>query len=392
MVKRVAVQKNNSLIDNNIKPIYAEILSAIISLILVFFGAQSVDAASLILSPSSGSYHQGENFTVSVLLNTDQPANAVYGIVAYPTKYINVISVNNTNSIIDFWVNKPSFSNFGNSGNITFEGIILNPGFTGSGGKIANIVFRAKEQGSADIKITELAILANDGLGTNIASVGGQSNFVFTSPLPPGQNKPPVGEKVNIIDKKLTAYHEAGHAIVSHFLPNSDPVHRISVVSRGMALGYTLIPPMKDKLHETKTNLLEKIMIMMGGRVAEEITFNEVTTGAANDFDQATTIAKAMVIEYGMSPLGPINFGPSFDVTDIGKTYYQESKLSQNMLSKIDEEIKKIITQSYENSKKILIKNKKSLNKVAQELIKKESLDQEDFEAIVGKKKQIINK
>ena len=205
MVKRVAVQKNNSLIDNNIKPIYAEILSAIISLILVFFGAQSVDAASLILSPSSGSYHQGENFTVSVLLNTDQPANAVYGIVAYPTKYINVISVNNTNSIIDFWVNKPSFSNFGNSGNITFEGIILNPGFTGSGGKIANIVFRAKEQGSADIKITELAILANDGLGTNIASVGGQSNFVFTSPLPPGQNKPPVGEKVNIIDKKLTA-------------------------------------------------------------------------------------------------------------------------------------------------------------------------------------------
>ena len=204
MVKRVAVQKNNSLIDNNIKPIYAEILSAIISLILVFFGAQSVDAASLILSPSSGSYHQGENFTVSVLLNTDQPANAVYGIVAYPTKYINVISVNNTNSIIDFWVNKPSFSNFGNSGNITFEGIILNPGFTGSGGKIANIVFRAKEQGSADIKITELAILANDGLGTNIASVGGQSNFVFTPPLPPGQNKLPAGEKVNIIDKKLT--------------------------------------------------------------------------------------------------------------------------------------------------------------------------------------------
>src|SRR3989344_5045201 len=204
MVKRVAIQKNNSLIDNDIKPIYAEILSAIIGLILVFFGAQSVDAASLILSPSSGSYNQGENFTVSILLNTDQSANAVHGIVAYPTKYINVISVNNANSIIDLWVNKPSFSNFGDSGNITFEGIILNPGFTGSGGRIANIVFRVKEQGSADIKITEVAVLANNGLGTNIASASGKANFVFTSPLPPGQNKPPAGEKVNIIDEKLT--------------------------------------------------------------------------------------------------------------------------------------------------------------------------------------------
>jgi cell division protease FtsH len=189
-------------------------------------------------------------------------------------------------------------------------------------------------------------------------------------------------------DKKLTAYHEAGHAIVSHFLPNTDPVHRISIVSRGMALGYTLIPPLKDKLHETKTNLIEKIMIMMGGRAAEEIIFNEITTGAANDFDQATSIAKAMVVEYGMSSLGPINFGPSFDVTEIGRNYYDENKISQSMLSKIDEEIKKIITDAYEGSKNILIKNKSYLKKVADKLVEKESLDEDEFEAIVGKKKQ----
>src|SRR3990167_2808550 len=117
------------------------------------------------------------------------------------------------------------------------------------------------------------------------------------------------------LDKKLTAYHEAGHAVVSHFLPHTDPVHRISIVSRGMALGFTLIPPVADKLHETKSHLLERISVMMGGRAAEDIFFGEITTGAANDFDQATTIAKAMVIEYGMSDLGPINFGPNMDIT-----------------------------------------------------------------------------
>lgn len=126
----------------------------------------------------------------------------------------------------------------------------------------------------------------------------------------------------------------------------------------------------------------------MGGRAAEEIIFNEITTGAANDFDQATSIAKAMVVEYGMSSLGPINFGPSFDVTEIGRNYYDENKISQSMLSKIDEEIKKIITDAYEGSKNILIKNKSYLKKVADKLVEKESLDEDEFEAIVGKKKQ----
>jgi len=187
-------------------------------------------------------------------------------------------------------------------------------------------------------------------------------------------------------DKKLTAYHEAGHAIVSHFLPHTDPVHRISIVSRGMALGFTLIPPKKDKLHETKTHLLEQITSMMGGRAAEELIFNEVTTGAANDFDQATQIAKAMVVEYGMSDLGPINFGPTFDITEWGKTYYEQSSISQETLAKIDEEIKKIVTQCYKKALSIIKEKKDLLDKVANELLKKESLDDEEFEKIVGKK------
>jgi len=187
-------------------------------------------------------------------------------------------------------------------------------------------------------------------------------------------------------DKKLTAYHEAGHAIVSHFLPHTDPVHRISIVSRGLALGYTLIPPTKDKLHETKTHLLEKIMVMMGGRAAEEVVFGEITTGAANDFDQATQIARAMVVEYGMSNLGPINFGPTFDVTEWGKGYFESQTISQQMLAKIDEEIKKIINQAYKKAVNLIKEKRPLLDQVAEALLKKESLDQEEFEKIVGKK------
>ena len=188
------------------------------------------------------------------------------------------------------------------------------------------------------------------------------------------------------LDKKLTAYHEVGHAIVSHFLLHTDPVHRISIVSRGMALGYTLIPPAKDKLHETKTHLLEKIAVMMGGRAAEEVMFNELTTGASNDFDQATQVAKAMVVEYGMSSLGPINFGPNMDVTEWGKTYYEQSPLSQEVMGKIDAEIKKIITVAYNQAVEIVKSKKDLIDKVALQLIKTESLDQDEFEKIVGKK------
>jgi cell division protease FtsH len=164
-------------------------------------------------------------------------------------------------------------------------------------------------------------------------------------------------------DKKLTAYHEAGHAIVSHFQPHTDMVHRISIVSRGMSLGYTLIPPGKDKLHETKTHLIERLSVMMGGRAAEDLIFSEVTTGAANDFNQATRVARAMVMEYGMSDLGPMNFGPDSDVTDYRRVW-SENNISPDMQYKIDQEIQKILKTAYNEA----IKVKKSLKKL---LVKK---------------------
>src|SRR3990167_263895 len=188
------------------------------------------------------------------------------------------------------------------------------------------------------------------------------------------------------LDKKITAYHEGGHGIVTHFQPDTDPVHRISIVSRGMSLGHTLIPPRIDRLHQTKTRLLKMITSMLGGRAAEELIFEEVTTGAANDFDQATNIARSMVIEYGMSDLGPINYGPTQDITEWGRAFYEQSYLSQETMNKIDSEVNKIISACYKNAVIILKKHKRELEKVAEVLIKKESLDGDEFAKLVGKK------
>ena len=186
-------------------------------------------------------------------------------------------------------------------------------------------------------------------------------------------------------DKSLTAYHESGHAIVSWFLSDTDPVQKISIVSRGMALGYTLIPPERDRPHLTKKHLVDQITSLMGGRAAEEIKFDQITTGAANDIQQATRIARAMVIEYGMSRLGPLNLGPQVDVSQWGKSYITPQEISPEMRAKVDQEIKQIIDKGHQQAKKILSQNKKKLDQLTKELIEKETLDREDFEKIMKK-------
>ncbi|HKB88089.1 MAG TPA: ATP-dependent zinc metalloprotease FtsH [Patescibacteria group bacterium] len=189
-------------------------------------------------------------------------------------------------------------------------------------------------------------------------------------------------------DKKITAYHEAGHAIVTHFLSKTDPVHRISIVARGMSLGHTLIPPAADRTHETRGRLLEQITAMLGGRAAEETVFKEMTSGAANDIAQATKVAKAMVTEWGMSDLGPINLGDDSGMGDFGQMeWYESAKNSQSFLEKIDNETKKILDTCYKVSVKMVKDKRKLLDKVSKALIEKETLDRDDFENIVGGKK-----
>jgi cell division protease FtsH len=180
-------------------------------------------------------------------------------------------------------------------------------------------------------------------------------------------------------DRKMTAYHEAGHALVSWFMPHMDPVHRISIVSRGMSLGHTMMEPM-DRIHETKTHLIEQIAVMLGGRAAESLVFNEVTTGASDDITKATEVARMMVTEYGMSDLGPLNLASD------PRTPYEQSTVSEDMASKIDVQVKKITDEGYREAVEILSKLRKKLDALAEELLQKETLESEEFEKLIGAK------
>lgn len=184
-------------------------------------------------------------------------------------------------------------------------------------------------------------------------------------------------------DRKITAYHEAGHAIVTHFLPKMDPVHRISIVARGMSLGHTLIPPAADRTHETKSRMIEQIAAMLGGRAAEQVVFDEMTSGASNDIEQATRLARAMVIDFGMSSLGPIDLNPT-NMDE--KSFLDPERVSPATMEKIDGEVKRFIDEGYKRAEKMINTNRKLLDKVVDELLKKETLDREDFEKIVGVK------
>lgn len=187
-------------------------------------------------------------------------------------------------------------------------------------------------------------------------------------------------------DRKLAAFHEAGHAIVGHILPEVDPVHRISIVARGMSGGHTMFPPTEDRSNETKSRLLQQITAALGGRAAEEMVFGDISTGAGNDIEVATGIARDMVTEYGMSALGPINIKPKA-MFGMWRGMDEGSPISEDMQSKIDGEIKKMIDGCYKKAQELLRKNKPKLDKVAKALLEKETLDGIEFEKLVGKKK-----
>jgi len=175
----------NPLIATNIRLNYTKKILVSISFLLVLvsgLSARSAEAASLYFSPSSGNYHQGENFTISIEAKTDVAINAVEGVFSFPTRYLEVIRINKSNSIINLWVREPSFSNVGDFGNVSFEGVILNPGFIGSAGKIIDAVFLVKNKGTADLGFLKTAIFANDGLGTNVtASLGEGAKFILSA-------------------------------------------------------------------------------------------------------------------------------------------------------------------------------------------------------------------
>ncbi len=184
-------------------------------------------------------------------------------------------------------------------------------------------------------------------------------------------------------EKKLVAYHEGGHAVVSRYLKTQDPVHEISIIPRGMAGGYTMYRPTEDKSFISKTEMLENIVSLLGGRASEELNLGDISTGASNDIERATQIAKAMVTKYGMSDrIGTITLGSDQDEVFIGRDWGHEKSYSEETAGVIDEEIKKIIDKAYKEAKEILIAHKDKLDKVAEVLVEKEKISGEEFDAI----------
>lgn len=188
-------------------------------------------------------------------------------------------------------------------------------------------------------------------------------------------------------DIEMIAYHEAGHAIVSKFVPQADPVHRITIISRGLSLGSTMYLPEDDELLVTRTKILSKIKTLLGGRAAEELKFGDISTGAADDIERASDLTRKMVMKYGMSKkLGLVEYGKSDNLKYLGYAYSNHRDYSEVTAREIDIELKRVIDESYEEVKRILEKNEKKLIKLANLLIEKESIDAGEFMALFNEK------
>jgi cell division protease FtsH len=186
-------------------------------------------------------------------------------------------------------------------------------------------------------------------------------------------------------ERKVTAYHEMGHALVGHFLPNCDPVHKISVISRGQALGYTISLPREDRFLQTKSALMDNLAMTLGGRAAEELVFHEITTGAANDLEKVTSTAKQMIMRFGMSEkLGPRTLGRNHDMPFLGRELSAEPDYSDEIAREIDDEIRRIVEEAHERAKKTLTDHIGELHRISQILIERETIDKDQFERLLA--------
>jgi len=237
------------------------------------------------------------------------------------------------------------------------------PGF--SGADLANLVneaaILAARRNRKDITLKEL----EDAADRTIAGPEKKSRIISSK------------------EKEIIAYHESGHALTARMLPNADPVHKVSIIARGMMGGWTRFLPSEDRHLWTKSQFEDRLAVSLGGRVAEEITFGEMTTGAQNDLEQATKLARKMVTEYGMSKkLGLRTFGQRQELVFLGREISEQKDYSDNIAQKIDEEVHNIIQRAYNTAKKILTANKEKLNQLAEELIAHETLDEPELNKI----------
>ncbi len=238
------------------------------------------------------------------------------------------------------------------------------PGFTGA--DLANLVneaaLLAARHGKKLITMTEL----EEGIMRVLAG--------------PEKKTRIISEK----EKAITAYHEMGHALVGHFLEFTDPVHKISVVSRGQALGYTISLPSEDKFLTTKQELMDTLSMTLGGRAAEEVVFGEITTGAANDLEKATSTAKQMIMRYGMSEeLGPRTLGHDQSMPFLGREFQQQADYSEEIARQIDDEIRRIIEEAHQRAKDLLVEKRELLDRISKILITRETIEAHEFQGLV---------
>ncbi|MCK5539553.1 MAG: cell division protein FtsH, partial [Deltaproteobacteria bacterium] len=185
-------------------------------------------------------------------------------------------------------------------------------------------------------------------------------------------------------EKNNTAFHEAGHALVARLLPGTDPIHKVTIIPRGRALGLTQQLPIDERHTYNKDYLINNIIVLMGGRAAEEIALNQITTGAGNDIERATKMARKMVCEWGMGKMGPVSFGKKEEHIFLGREMAQSRDFSESTAIEIDDEIKEIVRDAYVKAHKLVSENRKSLEDLSLALLEKESLNGIEVDKIIG--------
>ena len=250
----------------------------------------------------------------------------------------------------------------------------------------ADVDLEVLAKGTPGFSGADLENLINEGA---LLAARANKNEVSLEDLEAAKDKVMMGtERRSMViteeEKKVTAYHEAGHALVAMFIPGADPVHKVSIIPRGRAMGVTMYLPVEEKYNETRDGLYTRICTLLGGRVAEELVFASVTTGASNDLERATMIARKMVCEWGMSDrLGPLAFGEKEGEVFLGRDFGHVKNYSEATAVAIDEEIRRIVEESYRRTRDILEQNRAALVKVSEALLERENLDGSEIHAMV---------
>jgi cell division protease FtsH len=234
--------------------------------------------------------------------------------------------------------------------------------------------------------IEDLANLANEAallaarLNRKKVTMSDMENSIERVIAGPEKKSKVISEK----EKWLVCYHEGGHAVVGFLLPNTDPVHKVSIIPRGRAGGYTLLLPKEDRYYATKSQLLDQVTMLLGGRVAEAVVLKEISTGAQNDLERSTDLVRKMVMEFGMSDLGPMTYGRKTDTPFLGRDLSRDRNYSEEVANAIDKEVRDTIDRSYNKAKELLEQHIDTLHLVAKTLFQKETLQAEEFSELMN--------